>query len=119
MPRVQREDFLLVVGSFDAHGKQCFADLGRQITPLTASREARELHGQRAATTHDAAGAEVEAHGPCDREGIHARVAFEPLVLEHQQGTPEFPRHRVPRWKAPLSVAGDARAEQRAVACFE
>ena len=35
--------------------KQRFADLGREIAPLAAARQSRELHGERAAAAHHAA----------------------------------------------------------------
>ncbi len=68
--------------------------LVEKLAPLTATRESRELHGQRAAAAHDAAGTQIEAHGARDRQAIDAGVLLETLVLEHQQRTPEFQRHR-------------------------
>ncbi len=79
--------------------RKASSSLGELVgeTPLlAATRQARQLHGQRAAATHHAAGAQIQAHGARDRQAVDAGVLLEALVLEHQQRAAEFCRHRGP-----------------------
>ena len=52
-----------------------------RLALLAAARQSRELHGERAAATHHAAGAQVEAHGSRDRQAIDAGVAARSACL--------------------------------------
>ena len=54
--------------------------------------------------------APVLAQRARDRDGIDARVLFKTPVLKFDQRLPVFQRHRSGSGKAPLTIAGDARA---------
>ena len=81
-----------------------------------ATRHADDLHGEGAGARNDAPGLQILPRSAANGPQAHSRMAVEGAVLELDERHGELAGHRIAKRKTPLSVIGNAGAEQLAMA---
>ena len=111
MGGIEREDFPFAAAKLQPGGLYGFYHLLPQGA-LLAARKPDYLHRECASAAHYAAGSDIVHGGPHQGHGVHSRMPAEPSVLKLHQGPGETFGNGVGRGKAPLTVFGDARAQE-------